>query len=337
MENQGCNCELPGGIQEPQEPLELQQDLVDAPRRRNEQRRRLRTRQSSASFEATRCLQLLQPVPSCSSRKSEDSAVMLRIYDVMGAEVVSGLNCLCRVIDTGAFHAGVEVHGLEWSFGFSEDGSGVFSCTPGECGGHAYREAVSMGETSLGEEDVMILLSTLAQDWQGSDYDILRRNCCHFSDALCRQLQVGHIPGWVTNLAGAGAKVEAGLRNAVSHVHAAAVIAAAKAMEIEEELNIKQTVSEGAHHLLERSFELDQRYAISESASELATNAGRAAADAVEQVNDATSTVVNKVTEAALQRSASLAYDVAAQVTPPILGYMCLGARKQDRQRRIRS
>eukprot|EP00435_Cladocopium_sp_Y103_P055176 s1720_g18.t1 len=212
MENQGSNCELPGGIQEPQEPQDLQQDLVeDAPRRRNEQRRRLRTRQSSAAFEATRCSQLSQPVLSCSSRRPEDSTVMLRIYDVMGAEVVSGLNCLCRVIGTGAFHAGVEVYGLEWSFGFSEDGSGVFSCTPGECGGHAYREAVWMGDTPLGEEDVMILLSTLAQDWQGSDYDILRRNCCHFSDALCRQLQVGHIPGWVTNLAGAGAKVATGL------------------------------------------------------------------------------------------------------------------------------
>eukprot|EP00438_Fugacium_kawagutii_P006346 Skav208392 [mRNA] locus=scaffold1179:78766:79548:- [translate_table: standard] len=260
---------------------------------------------------------------------------MLRIYDVMGAEVVSGLNSLCRVIGTGAFHAGVEVYGLEWSFGFSEDGSGVFSCTPGECGGHAYREAVWMGETSLSEEDVMILLSTLAQDWKGIDYDILRRNCCHFSDAFCKSLEVGHIPGWVTNLAGAGAHVESGLRTAVSSVQAAAVIAAAKAMEIEEELAIKQTMSEGANHLLERSFELDQKYAISESASELATNAGRAAADAVEQVNDATSVVVNKVTEVALQRSASMAYDVVSQVTP--LGLMCLGGRKPNRQRRIHS
>lgn len=319
-------AELPGEIQDIPE---------DVPRRRSEHRRRLRARHSSAAFEAARCEQLAQTV-SPSLRKSEENTVMLRIYDVMGAEVVSGLNSLCRVIGTGAFHAGVEVYGLEWSFGFSEDGSGVFSCTPGECGGHSYREAVCMGETPLQEEDVMVLLSTLAQDWPGSDYDILRRNCCHFSDALCRRLEVGQIPGWVTNLAGAGAKVEAGLRNAVSNVRAAAVVTAAKAMEIEEELAIKQTVSEGANHLLERSFELDQRYAISESASELATNAGRAAADAVEQVNDATSTVVNKVTEVALHRSASLAYDVATQVTPPIIGYMCLGARKQDRQRRIR-
>lgn len=94
------------------------------------------------------------------------SELRLRIYDVTGAEarvprfvclqvackkVVSGLNRLCRVIGTGAFHAGVEawhevpaavekpnkgvelaageqVYGLEWSFGFTDDGSGVFSC-----------------------------------------------------------------------------------------------------------------------------------------------------------------------------------------------------------------
>eukprot|EP00913_Durusdinium_trenchii_P011169 g10490.t1 len=186
----------------------------------------------------------------------------------------------------------------------------------------------------------MMLLTTLAQDWRGSDYDVLNRNCCHFSDALCRHLEVGPIPCWVTNLAGAGAKVEAGqeaqLRNAVSSVQTAAVVAAAKAMEIEEELAIKQTMTDGAHHLLERSLELDQRYAISESASELATNAGDMVRAAAGAVNDATSTVVNKVTEAALHRSASLAYDVASQVTPPIFGYMCLGSRK-DRQRRVRS
>ncbi|CAE7347939.1 unnamed protein product, partial [Symbiodinium necroappetens] len=198
--------------------------------------------------------------------------------------------------------------------------------------------------------DVILLLSALAQDWQGEDYDILHRNCCHFSDMLCRRLGVGPIPDWITNLAGAGAQVwsdptnpaslrqETGLRHAVSGVRAAAVIAAAKAVELEHELElaIKQTVTDGATHLME----LDQRYAISESASEIACNAGdmvRAAADAVEQVNDATSTVVHKVTEAAIHRSANLACDAMTQVAraaPPIdsLGYMCLGTRKPGRK-----
>ncbi|CAE7260192.1 HCc2, partial [Symbiodinium pilosum] len=75
---------------------------------------------------------------------------------------------------------------------------------------------------------------------------------------------------------------ETGLRHAVLGVRSAAVIAAAKAMEIEQELAIKQTVTDGATHLIE----LDQRYGVSESASEIACNAGdmvRAAAGAVEQ------------------------------------------------------
>jgi len=271
------------------------------------------------------------------SPRSEPCTVVLRIYDVTGAEVVCGLNSLCRAIGTGAFHCGVEVYGLEWSFGFTDEGgSGVFSCDPGECGDHAYREAVAMGRTPLQEQDVLLLLSTLAQDWQGEDYDILKQNCCHFSDALCRRLGVGPIPGWITNLAGAGAQVEAGVLHAVSGVRSAAVIAAAKAMEIEQELALKKAVADGASHLME----LDQRYAISESASEIACNAGdmvRAAAGAVEQVNDVTSTVVHKVTEAAIHRSANLAFGVASQVarsSPPIdsLSYMCLGGRKPGRK-----
>lgn len=41
--------------------------------------------------------------------------------------------------------------------------------------------------------------------WQGTGYDVLTRNCCHFSDELSRQLGVGPLPLWTMSLAGAGA------------------------------------------------------------------------------------------------------------------------------------
>merc|ERR1712070_1000216 len=50
-----------------------------------------------------------------------------------------------------------------------------------------------------------LILQQLVEDWQSKDYDILRHNCCDFSDDLCVRLGVGHIPHWVTNLADAGA------------------------------------------------------------------------------------------------------------------------------------
>ncbi|CAE7283269.1 unnamed protein product [Symbiodinium sp. CCMP2592] len=46
------------------------------------------------------------------------------------------------------------------------------------------------------------------------DYDLLRRNCCHFADDFARRLGVGGIPGWVMRLAKVGAGVEAMIASA---------------------------------------------------------------------------------------------------------------------------
>merc|ERR1712232_879734 len=89
----------------------------------------------------------------------------------------------------------------------SDEGTGIFSCPPMKCGNHSYRESVQMGQTELSDREVIDLLKVLAKDWPGSSYDVLRRNCCHFGDELCRWLAVGAIPDWITSAADAAHKV----------------------------------------------------------------------------------------------------------------------------------
>mmetsp|Transcript_17209 Transcript_17209/g.37030 ORF Transcript_17209/g.37030 Transcript_17209/m.37030 type:complete len:278 (-) Transcript_17209:785-1618(-) len=153
-------------------------------------------------------------LPSLSGRF--DPNVTLHIYDVGGHRLVKGANKVFRTIGTGAFHAGVEINGQEWSFGFCELGSGVFSCQPSQCPGHTYRECLPMGATKLSSHDVAEVIVKLTQQWQGPDYDLLVHNCCHFSAALCQALQVKRVPAWVTNLAGAGATLNKGLKFAAA-------------------------------------------------------------------------------------------------------------------------
>merc|ERR1711879_652081 len=99
--------------------------------------------------------------------------------------------------------------GTECSYGAcDEDGSGVFTCLPRQCEAHSYRESIAMGKTSLSNRDVEKVLVKLCTDWRGSDYDLLHKNCCHFSQELCRQLGVDEVPPWVMSLAGAGAAVD---------------------------------------------------------------------------------------------------------------------------------
>lgn len=108
---------------------------------------------------------------------------------------------------SGALHGAVEVYGKEWSFGEKESGTGVYACEPMKCEEHQYRESIDMGETELTEEQVGALIQVLEVEWPGDSYDLLRRNCCTFSDEMCVALGVGHIPEWVNSLAGAGARI----------------------------------------------------------------------------------------------------------------------------------
>ncbi|CAE7560924.1 unnamed protein product [Symbiodinium pilosum] len=45
----------------------------------------------------------------------------------------------------------------------------------------------------------------MIEEYQGRDYDTLRRNCCHFCEDLCQRLGVSKLPDWVYRLARIGA------------------------------------------------------------------------------------------------------------------------------------
>merc|ERR1712224_173767 len=120
-----------------------------------------------------------------------------------------GLNALLKPLGTGAFHCGVEVYGIEWSYSdtTSGQGEGIFTSKPRLCEGHAYCESVQMGGMASTEEEVLRLVLSMQATWTVATYHTLKKNCCHFSDEFCHRLGAGAIPAWVMNLAGAGAAI----------------------------------------------------------------------------------------------------------------------------------
>mmetsp|Transcript_71938 Transcript_71938/g.166536 ORF Transcript_71938/g.166536 Transcript_71938/m.166536 type:complete len:258 (-) Transcript_71938:26-799(-) len=215
------------------------------------------------------------------------SPVKLNLYDLLPIDPLQkGL----RALGTGAFHAGVEVFGDEWSYGFSYSGTGIFKSTPQKCEGPNFREAVDMGETPLSESEVGALLSQMMTEWKGEDYDLLRHNCCLFSKALCEKLGVKPVPAWVTNLAAAGATVGDGVLVAKDAAQRTAIIAAAKASEIDEKYNVRGVAQAKAQDFLQAAKSLDGKYRIQEramgakaKAAELAAAASQAASKAASQ------------------------------------------------------
>lgn len=83
----------------------------------------------------------------------------------------------------------------EWSFGFCEQGTGVFSCPSGKNPMYTYRECIVLGSTNCSIFKVNQILRELSREWPGSSYDLLAKNCNHFCDEFCERLGVPKLPG----------------------------------------------------------------------------------------------------------------------------------------------
>merc|ERR1719401_1116489 len=127
--------------------------------------------------------------------KEEGLPVLLHIYDVSQEEGIQRLNGWLAHKDSwvkfgGVFHAGVEVNGLEYSYGYSpcETRPGVSGALPKTHPQHHFRQTVVLRRTQLSAEDVADIISRLIDEYPGHDYNLLRRNCCHFADDFCKRL-----------------------------------------------------------------------------------------------------------------------------------------------------
>lgn len=123
--------------------------------------------------------------------------VVLNLYDFNGDAMVHDFNTFGRFFGLGAFHAAVEVYGLEWSYGFADGPDGIYSCLPKTNSSHQYRESIPLGVTFFSMHQVERLLRQMGKEWPGQAYDLIWKNCCHFSDDLCQRLGVGPVPKWV--------------------------------------------------------------------------------------------------------------------------------------------
>ncbi|CAD7965235.1 unnamed protein product [Amoebophrya sp. A120] len=104
----------------------------------------------------------------------------------------------------GVFHAGIEVHNREFSFGYTPHGTGVETHAPKKHHTHKYRESIFLGYTYLSVEELGNIVGAMERAWQGNSYDLLSRNCCTFSDEFA-QVLLGMtsmaIPSWIHRFA----------------------------------------------------------------------------------------------------------------------------------------
>jgi len=196
------------------------------------------------------------------------NTVRINVYDLLPIETymrlpwgcdfpigkcLNGVNSGLNVLGTGAYHAGVEVNGIEYAFGSNDTNnlSGVFTCFPQRSLGYEYRTTLDFGErqkierswicvpktdcqqiTSKGKKnrsstssyvyrerksyaDGQQVMKEMSKEFMGMDYDILRNNCCTFAKEACVRLGVPEedIPTWFINIAEVGAVTEDTIAN----------------------------------------------------------------------------------------------------------------------------
>jgi hypothetical protein len=136
------------------------------------------------------------------------SVCLLHVYDVVNADndstslAVLRLNAIGRFTTLGGvFHGGIEVNQKEWSYGFCERGTGVYSCKPRDNPMYSFRETITLGATTLSESEVNKLILELKERWTGARYEVLTNNCNHFCQEFTEKLGVNSIPGWVNRMA----------------------------------------------------------------------------------------------------------------------------------------
>jgi len=135
--------------------------------------------------------------------------VALNVYSVGHNEFLLNVNELLYQAGTGIFHAGLEIHNKEWSFGAGEGvGSGIRECRPTKDPGHLHYKTITMGKVKLSPLDVSRILEGMSGHWQKSSYNIVDKNCCHFVDEFLKELGLGGAPEWLLHSTEVAAKLD---------------------------------------------------------------------------------------------------------------------------------
>ncbi|KAG9299576.1 hypothetical protein G9A89_020747 [Geosiphon pyriformis] len=129
--------------------------------------------------------------------------VYVNVYDMLPRGKVTDFGYR---IGMGVFHSGVEILGREYNFGGHDyDYTGVFIMKPKTGPPNVtFKETITMGFAELDKDQIKDIIQELSEEYRGNTYNLLTRNCNHFSNELCRRLIGKSTPSWINRAAKLG-------------------------------------------------------------------------------------------------------------------------------------
>lgn len=127
--------------------------------------------------------------------------ISISVYDLLPP---NGLSTVLWTFGCSLLHTGVVIEDKEYAYGGHDRPgvSGVYWTHPKtEPPGGTFRCELQHGFTILRDAEINSILEEAAQYFQGRSYNLLSKNCNHFTSYLCEQLTGKPAPAWINRAA----------------------------------------------------------------------------------------------------------------------------------------
>ncbi|KAI9780611.1 MAG: hypothetical protein M1816_002807 [Peltula sp. TS41687] len=148
--------------------------------------------------------------PRAPSRRSSTTAptrnteIIINVYDLLPP---GRLSSALWLLGTPLLHSAVVIKDKEYAYGGHEERglSGVYWTTPRtEPPGARFRSVILHGLTTQTDDEIEKTIQEVSEEFPGTSYNLLNRNCNHFTNALCRRLTSRSAPRWLNRAASIG-------------------------------------------------------------------------------------------------------------------------------------
>lgn len=134
----------------------------------------------------------------------QKTEVTIHVYDLLPP---GRLSSVLWTVGASLLHSGVVINGKEYAYGGHERRgiTGVYWTKPKtEPPGGTFKSEILHGFTFATQAEIDAILEEASKDFLGTSYNLLTKNCNHFTSYLCKKLTGRPGPGWLNRAASIG-------------------------------------------------------------------------------------------------------------------------------------
>ncbi|KAI9737310.1 MAG: hypothetical protein M1818_005843 [Claussenomyces sp. TS43310] len=134
----------------------------------------------------------------------QKTEVVINVYDLLPPGKFSSF---LWTIGTSLLHSGVVINNKEYAFGGHDRHgmSGVYWTRPKtEPPGGTFKSEILQGFTLAPQDEIDAIIKEASEAFQGTAYNLLNKNCNHFTSYLCEKLTGRPGPSWLNRAASIG-------------------------------------------------------------------------------------------------------------------------------------